>query len=301
MRQVAVILLIALAWPTGLVAQGQTVPVKILVELSGNRPTPERIAGLELSVTPLDGGASVLVTTDSSGGAVLRLLPGHYRIRSMTPVQREGTEYGWDVEASVRTVDGSLVVSLNRQNASAAAGTASIRPGNTVIQAQPFEPSRAPTQSSQVARRHHLRNGFWFNIGLGYGTLGCNDCFGREDGLSGGISLGGTVNQNFLVGIGTAGWSKSVAGETITVGTLDARVRVYPSSTGGFFFTGGLGLGTINVGGFTETGVGLLIGLGVDLRIGSNTSITPFWNGFAVKTSNDDGNVGQIGLSITIH
>ena len=36
-------------------------------------------------------------------------------------------------------------------------------------------------------------------------------------------------------------------------------------------------------------------------RIGHNVSLTPFLNGFAVRSSNDDANVGQIGLSITFH
>jgi hypothetical protein len=51
----------------------------------------------------------------------------------------------------------------------------------------------------------------------------------------------------------------------------------------------------------TETGAGALLGLGYDVRVGSNVSLTPFWNGFAVRTSNDDANVGQIGLSVTVH
>jgi hypothetical protein len=90
------------------------------------------------------------------------------------------------------------------------------------------------------------------------------------------------------------------------VGTLDARVRFYTSETGGFFLTGGLGLGTISaavsgLGSGSETGVGLVLGLGYDFRVGNNLSLTPFWNGFAVRTSNGNANVGQIGLSLMVH
>lgn len=93
---------------------------------------------------------------------------------------------------------------------------------------------------------------------------------------------------------------------TLTAGTLDARVRFYPSATGGFFLTGGLGLGSISadIDGFgsdSEVGVGLLLGLGLDIRVGTNVSLTPFWNGFAVRTSNSNANVGQIGLGVTLH
>jgi len=30
-------------------------------------------------------------------------------------------------------------------------------------------------------------------------------------------------------------------------------------------------------------------------------SLSPFWNGSAVRTANDDANFGQLGLGITIH
>ena len=150
------------------------------------------------------------------------------------------------------------------------------------------------------------RQGFWFNGGFGYGSLGCQDCDGRASGLSGGLSLGGTLSQKVLLGVGTTGWYKSESGATLTVGTVDARARLYTSSTTGFFLTAGVGVGTISadvagLGSGSETGVGVVLGLGYDIRIGTNVSLTPFWNGFAIKSSNTDANVWQIGLSITAH
>lgn len=157
------------------------------------------------------------------------------------------------------------------------------------------------------AQRSQERAGFWFNAGLGYGSLSCKDCDGeREAGLSGGLSLGGTITPRFLLGVGTTGWTKSEDGATLTVGTLDARMRFYPSVAGGFFLTAGLGVGSISadlagVGSDAETGYGAVVGVGYDFRIATNVSITPFLNGFAVSTSNADANVGQIGLGITVH
>jgi hypothetical protein len=150
------------------------------------------------------------------------------------------------------------------------------------------------------------RHGFWFNGGLGYGSLGCEDCGSREGGLSGGLSLGGTLSPKLLLGVGTTGWYKDVGGASLTVGTLDARLRWYPSRTGGFFLTTGLGVGSIRAsadgfGSASETGVGFMLGLGYDIRVGSGVSLTPFWNGFAVRTDNSDANVGQLGLSLTLH
>ena len=50
-----------------------------------------------------------------------------------------------------------------------------------------------------------------------------------------------------------------------------------------------------------NTVLGRSFGLGWDIRVGRNVSLTPFYNGFAVQTANADGNVAQIGLGVTIH
>ena len=156
------------------------------------------------------------------------------------------------------------------------------------------------------AQHPQVRSGFWFNGGMGYGSLGCQDCDTREGGLSGGLALGGTLSQKLLIGAGTNGWTKSEGGTRLTVGTLTALVRFYPSATGGFFLTGGLGVGNVHaeVAGFgsaSETGFGALVGLGYDVRVGDNVSLTPFWNGFAMSSSGSDANVGQLGLGVTLH
>jgi hypothetical protein len=155
-------------------------------------------------------------------------------------------------------------------------------------------------------KREHTRQGFWFSGGLGYGSLGCQDCDGREGGFSGGISLGGTVSRKVLLGVSSNAWTKSESGVTLTAGALTAAVRFYPSATGGFFLTGGLGVGTVDLaisglGSASETGFGALLGLGIDIRIGRNVSLTPFWNGVGISASDADANFGQIGLSITAH
>jgi hypothetical protein len=142
-------------------------------------------------------------------------------------------------------------------------------------------PEQAAKKSAQAK---HRRSGFWFNGGLGYGSLGCDDCSRREGALSGGLALGGTVSQKVLLGV----------------------IRFYTSGAGGFFLLGGLGVGSIRaeVSGFgsdTETGYGALVGLGYDIRVGNNVSLTPFWNGFAASTTSADANVGQLGLGVTIH
>jgi hypothetical protein len=155
------------------------------------------------------------------------------------------------------------------------------------------------------AQQAPIRQGFWFSGGLGAGSLGSNGGTSRETGMSGDISLGGTLSPRWLLGVGSSGWSKSQQGARLTVATLDARVRFYPSATGGFFLTGGIGGASIraSAGGLsaTENGAGAVFGLGYDYRVAQNASITPYWNGFAMKSSNNDANVGQVGLAITLH
>jgi hypothetical protein len=154
--------------------------------------------------------------------------------------------------------------------------------------------------------RPQTRDGFWFNGGLGLGTAGCDGCDGRQSSATLALGAGGTLSSKVLLGASIDGWSKSEGGATITIVTFLARMRFYPSATGGFFLTAGLGLGSVDAeltgfGGASETGTGALIGLGYDIRVGNTVSLTPFWNGFATHTSNTDFNVGQLGLSVTVH
>jgi hypothetical protein len=173
-----------------------------------------------------------------------------------------------------------------------------------VVAALAVSAASADAQKSR-ARNTQAHDGLWFSGGLGYGSLGCDNCGSREGGLSGDLAFGTTISQRFLVGVGASAWSKTDQGARVTVSTLDARVRFYPSTTGGFFVTGGLGLGSVrgDFGGFTatENGIGTVLGLGWDIRVAKNTSITPYWNGFAMKNNNTDANVGQAGIAVTLH
>ena len=167
----------------------------------------------------------------------------------------------------------------------------------------------ADSAEAQRSRAHNsnLRDGFWFSGGLGYGSLGCEGCTDREGSVSADLSLGGTLSQHWLIGVGSSSWTKEAdGGARLTVATLDARVRFYPSTTGGFFLTGGIGAGSMrgDFGGLsaTETGVGTILGLGWDIRVARNASVTPYWNGFAMrKDESVNANVGQAGIAITLH
>jgi len=156
---------------------------------------------------------------------------------------------------------------------------------------------------AQDPANNHEKKGFWFSLGGGVGSLGCSDCGSRETGFSGGLSLGGTINEKLLIGVGTTGWAKSVEGETLSLGTFDFRVRFYPVKNNGFHINGGVGLASVSFAGESESGVGVLVGVGYDVRMGKNRkwSLTPYWNGIGMSFDGGDANFGQIGLAFTIH
>jgi hypothetical protein len=180
-------------------------------------------------------------------------------------------------------------------------------PGSTTPAVPLTSPDATPPQSPEPrSKTPVVREGVWFNIGLGYGSLGCENCDGRIGGVSGGLAVGGTVSDKVLLAVGTTGWYKSEDGNWLSAGVVDGRVRFYPSVSSGFFVTGGIGIGTISlgvarIGSERETGFGLTLGVGWDVRVGSNVSLTPFWNADSIRTSNADANFWQFGLGVTIH
>ena len=208
-----------------------------------------------------------------------------------------GRRVGW-MEARFLSISRPALQPMDLSVAKAsAAARPSAEPG--AIQEKPDSPISG--RVSAGARHSQTRKGFWFNVGLGAGSLGCDNCTGRANGLSGGLSLGGRINDKWLVGVGTTGWTKSAGGETLTMGTLDARFRFYPVRTSGFFLTGGVGAGSISFAGESEFGAGAVVGVGWDIRIARNISLTPFYNGFAMRSSLADANVSQLGIGITVH
>jgi hypothetical protein len=166
------------------------------------------------------------------------------------------------------------------------------------------------------------REGMWGAVGVGLGSLGCQDCAGeRTRGLAGDGSIGLTLSPRLRVGIGSSAYTKSQsdsaslfdANASVSVATVDARLRFYPKTTSGFFVTGGVGVGMLRTKANvsydgaplyaeknTETGLGAVMGLGWDINIAKHVSLTPSWTGFLMSSSNADANVSQVGIGITI-
>jgi len=135
------------------------------------------------------------------------------------------------------------------------------------------------------------RQGFWIGFGGGYGSadVSCDEvCEGgeREGSFTGFCKLGGTLNERVLLGVEGNGWIKEEDDVTVTLGSFTGTVTFYPQASGGFFLKGGVGISYVDtevqVGTLTatlsKTGWGVLAGLGYDLRVGRNVSLTPSVN-----------------------
>lgn len=159
---------------------------------------------------------------------------------------------------------------------------------------------------SSLAQNGAPRDGFWANFGLGYGSLGQEEFNGRQGGEALQLAVGGSVNEQLLVGASFNAWSRLENGWRIEAGFVGAIARYYPADTGGFYVSGGLGLGMLGEdvsfsGPGTETGFGGLLGIGYDLRVGGSVRLTPFATGYLVGNSDSDVDVIQLGLGVTFH
>jgi hypothetical protein len=167
----------------------------------------------------------------------------------------------------------------------------------------------ALTAGSAAAQHAQTREGFFVGFGMGYGSLDvtCSSCdVDREGGLSGYLNLGTAVRPNLLLGVETDTWYKNEDGGSLTVGNLSAAAYWYPKTETGFYLKGGVGLSgqrlaVDGVGSETETGLGLLAGLGYDWRLGPNTSITPTANFLWGDLDGGSLNVVQLGVGVTFH
>ncbi len=157
----------------------------------------------------------------------------------------------------------------------------------------------ATAAQAQYAQNHQ---GMYATVGLGYGMakVSCDQCEGsdRTGNLTGFLGVGGALSQAILLGVEAAGWSKVTDGnDNRSMGVANAVVTWYPSRREGFFIKGGVGLGWIygdqllsdgRIESLSQSGIGYVAGLGYDMRIQRNTSVTALINFYG-------GSVGDVG------
>jgi hypothetical protein len=172
-----------------------------------------------------------------------------------------------------------------------------------------------------AAQRPKTREGFNISFGGGGGSagVGCSGCGKtRQSGAIFYLNLGGTVNQRLTLGGELNGIGYHTTGEDVTIGSLMAVAHFYPEATGGFFLTGGGGATSMVITNnldrteVSSRGVGLEGGLGYDVRLGRNFSLTPYasyvkgfggrisYNGVSTSARADPDYL-QVGLGFTWH
>src|SRR5215216_6893869 len=115
-------------------------------------------------------------------------------------MQVPGCITGWDVPFTIRIPAADRLYYQNESSLQAAgfkksdqcdltgANGEAVSPGpSSPAPASETPPPPVPAKSRQVK---NPRKGFWFNAGLGYGTLGCEDCDSRQGSVSGSLALG---------------------------------------------------------------------------------------------------------------
>jgi hypothetical protein len=168
-----------------------------------------------------------------------------------------------------------------------------------------------------------LRQGFTIGFGVGAGSAAFSyegTTGERAAGPSGYLRIGGALTPTLVLAGETHGWTRTAGTLTSQVGYLMAVAQWYPQATGGFHLLGGLGLGMLLETEEDPTleyelesfGGALQLGLGYDVRMTRNFSLTPYVNvlGMAGGESKFNGaalgssyrvNVVQLGLGFTWH
>jgi hypothetical protein len=290
----------------GAIMNGKVV-VRVHVVLRDDVTPYYPVSGLELRFFR-NASDSAIAVTDAAGTVTALLTAGEYRLVSARDAVWKGSRYSWSVPLSVKP--GMPAIDLREPlspTGTAAVVAAEESTPTTVPATTSARPAGVPQSTAQYNPRYlEVRQGFWIGLGLGAGSAGCEGCDGRLTGLSGNFALGGTLSRNVLLGAFFNGWTKSLDGVTLTGGTLTGGIRVYPNPLNDFFFTGGLGIATIEleVGGFSETsdvGAGAMLGFGYDIPVGRSISVTPFLNGVGISINGSTANFVQMGFGIIWH
>lgn len=162
---------------------------------------------------------------------------------------------------------------------------------------------------SAYAQDAPARDGFFIGLGLGGGSFGCTDCGDRQSGVSGHLKLGTAVSEQLLLGVESTGWTKEELGARLTHTNVSAMAQFYPSAANGFFLKGGIGVSSLRVsadvggvsGSVTENALGLTAGLGYDVRVGNNFSVSPYGSFGWGNHEGSNANTFQLGLGVTWH
>jgi hypothetical protein len=155
--------------------------------------------------------------------------------------------------------------------------------------------------AAAAAQRPQTRAGFWISagVGAGFADFGCKTVptqptvpspsrgcsFSSEMtglGPTVRVRLGGVFSPRVIFGLQGAIWTKSDAGIRSRAAIFGTCLYLYPREGSGFFIGGTTGHTVYSADDGTDkmasNGFGFLAGVGYDVRIGPNVSLTPALN-----------------------
>jgi hypothetical protein len=177
----------------------------------------------------------------------------------------------------------------------------------------------AAASPARAQQKEPYREGFWIGFGLGWGSasISCSECTSNKRWGSEAITihLGGMLNKQLLLGGELNAWSRDKSGLVETVGDMSAVLYYYPSVTGTLFLKGGVGVVVYDANTSPKLesgGLGINVGVGIDLYVGRKFSLTPYASfvtalGGNLKVGGTDTGVGvrpnlfQVGVAATWH
>jgi hypothetical protein len=152
-------------------------------------------------------------------------------------------------------------------------------------------------------------SGMWYSAGFGYASICRNGCLSAAN-----VEIGAGVVSSPKLHLGAvlAGLSKASEYYRTTLARAELRARYYPDLTGGFYLTGGLGLGMIRLSpgpesfgrSLTQFGPAFLAGLGYDIQVSPRASVTLSADGSGVRGRGEDRlslDVWKLGLGVLLH
>lgn len=143
--------------------------------------------------------------------------------------------------------------------------------------------------ASPALAQSAARQGFTISFGLGAGSAAASyegNTSDRISGPSGYLRIGGAVSPRLVIAGETQGLTHKEGSLTSHFGSLMAVAQWYPQAAGGFYLSGGLGLGLISENDsdplfdyeLVSVGAAAQVGLGYDVRMTRNFSLTPYVN-----------------------
>jgi hypothetical protein len=140
----------------------------------------------------------------------------------------------------------------------------------------------AAVAAQETERPPVQHRGFWISFGAGGGANFADFAEDNTLGGAGYVRLGGTITQNVLLGGEAGGWTRDIGGGTFSESGATAAVLFYPAGPGVFLKAGAgfAGWAWRTTAGSTTTtttaaGFAGTVGVGYDVRLGTNLFLTP--------------------------